>query len=556
MPTATFGHGQPGVRDPGGDPEVDHPRAVLDVTSTLDGFRSRWTSPAAWIDCSASAIPAISQRTASDRQRPALVDQVLQRGRRHVRGGQPRHRGRPRRRRRPPRCRNRRPSGPPRSRGRSAPGTARPRRSSPRTVLIATRRPEVERARYTSPIPPAPSRPSTSKGPIRLGSCAVSWSTSAATSPSGHAHPGRTLILHGGPSCCDVSSGRTSATTPQQSAQRDAAVRSPRPPLRPAPRPSSHCSSHPSSHPLEPDSAASGRPSSRLAAKCNGMPSQAVVPDLDWGRTITCRRVVRGAVMTSDSALALRELLTELLGVEPPFRLRTWDNAEAGPPDGPLLTVANRRALRHLFWAPNELGLARAYVAGDLTMAEDGTGGPGRPEDDGRSSSCCVGSPSAEPPELSLRPSTRTWSVRRDVGCSAPPAPGCDRSASADAAGGGPRRRVRSGAHAAPRPGRDQPPLRRRQRLLPAGPRAARWSTPAPTGRRRASTPGGRAGRQARPDLPQARSAARAAAAGRRLRLGLAGAARGRSTTASAASASPSPRSRRAALGSGSPRPG
>ncbi|MEY9847457.1 cyclopropane-fatty-acyl-phospholipid synthase [Streptacidiphilus sp. BW17] len=114
--------------------------------------------------------------------------------------------------------------------------------------------------------------------------------------------------------------------------------------------------------------------------------------------------------MTSDSALALRELLTELLGVEPPFRLRTWDNAEAGPPDGPLLTVANRRALRHLLWAPNELGLARAYVAGDLAIAEDGTGGPGRPEDDEQMFELLrrLAQLAENRPELSLRPSTRT----------------------------------------------------------------------------------------------------------------------------------------------------
>ncbi len=33
------------------------------VSSTLDGFRSRWTSPAAWIACSASASTAPSART-------------------------------------------------------------------------------------------------------------------------------------------------------------------------------------------------------------------------------------------------------------------------------------------------------------------------------------------------------------------------------------------------------------------------------------------------------------------------------------------------------------
>ncbi len=39
-------------------------RGPSSVTSTFEGLRSRCTSPAAWIDCSASAIPATSQRTA------------------------------------------------------------------------------------------------------------------------------------------------------------------------------------------------------------------------------------------------------------------------------------------------------------------------------------------------------------------------------------------------------------------------------------------------------------------------------------------------------------
>ena len=37
------------------------------ASSTLDGLRSRWMTPAAWIACSASATPAISRNTiASD----------------------------------------------------------------------------------------------------------------------------------------------------------------------------------------------------------------------------------------------------------------------------------------------------------------------------------------------------------------------------------------------------------------------------------------------------------------------------------------------------------
>ncbi|HKC29188.1 MAG TPA: class I SAM-dependent methyltransferase, partial [Jatrophihabitans sp.] len=43
-----------------------------------------------------------------------------------------------------------------------------------------------------------------------------------------------------------------------------------------------------------------------------------------------------------------------------------------GPASAPLhLVVRNRRALRRIVWAPNELGFARAYVSGDLQVEGD-----------------------------------------------------------------------------------------------------------------------------------------------------------------------------------------
>lgn len=38
-------------------------RGPSSTTSTFDGLRSRWTRPSPWMDWSASAIPAASQRT-------------------------------------------------------------------------------------------------------------------------------------------------------------------------------------------------------------------------------------------------------------------------------------------------------------------------------------------------------------------------------------------------------------------------------------------------------------------------------------------------------------
>ncbi|HJQ46393.1 MAG TPA: class I SAM-dependent methyltransferase [Amycolatopsis sp.] len=61
-----------------------------------------------------------------------------------------------------------------------------------------------------------------------------------------------------------------------------------------------------------------------------------------------------------------------VLGSDLPLQIRCWDGSEAGPPDAPVrLLFRRRRALRRLLWAPNELGLARAYVSGDIDVETD-----------------------------------------------------------------------------------------------------------------------------------------------------------------------------------------
>ncbi|WPP30307.1 cyclopropane-fatty-acyl-phospholipid synthase family protein [Streptomyces sp. CL7] len=73
----------------------------------------------------------------------------------------------------------------------------------------------------------------------------------------------------------------------------------------------------------------------------------------------------------ADAALRLTGILEQLLGAPLPVRIRTWDGSQAGPPEAPVLVVRNRRALRRLLFKPGELGLARAWVAGDLTIDGD-----------------------------------------------------------------------------------------------------------------------------------------------------------------------------------------
>jgi cyclopropane-fatty-acyl-phospholipid synthase len=54
-----------------------------------------------------------------------------------------------------------------------------------------------------------------------------------------------------------------------------------------------------------------------------------------------------------------------------PWRLRAWDGSTAGPADAPVVAFRSPAAVRRLVWAPGELGLARAYVAGDIDIEGD-----------------------------------------------------------------------------------------------------------------------------------------------------------------------------------------
>lgn len=73
----------------------------------------------------------------------------------------------------------------------------------------------------------------------------------------------------------------------------------------------------------------------------------------------------------ADAASRLTALAEELLGEPLPVRIRAWDGSESGPPGAPVLVLRSRRALRRLLWKPGELGLARAWVAGELDIEGD-----------------------------------------------------------------------------------------------------------------------------------------------------------------------------------------
>ncbi|GAA5049570.1 cyclopropane-fatty-acyl-phospholipid synthase family protein [Streptomyces similanensis] len=71
------------------------------------------------------------------------------------------------------------------------------------------------------------------------------------------------------------------------------------------------------------------------------------------------------------AAHRLAALAEDALGGPLPVRLRAWDGSESGPADAPVVVVRSRRALRRLLWQPGELGLAQAYVTGELDIEGD-----------------------------------------------------------------------------------------------------------------------------------------------------------------------------------------
>jgi len=71
------------------------------------------------------------------------------------------------------------------------------------------------------------------------------------------------------------------------------------------------------------------------------------------------------------AAHRLAALAEDLLGGPLPVRLRAWDGSETGPADAPVAVLHSRRALRRLLWQPGELGLAQAYVTGELDLEGD-----------------------------------------------------------------------------------------------------------------------------------------------------------------------------------------
>lgn len=75
---------------------------------------------------------------------------------------------------------------------------------------------------------------------------------------------------------------------------------------------------------------------------------------------------------STNAASRLADALAIILGTDGiPLRLRAWDGSEAGPEGAPVVIFRSRRALRRMLWSPGQLGLSRAYVAGEVEAPGD-----------------------------------------------------------------------------------------------------------------------------------------------------------------------------------------
>ncbi len=67
--------------------------------------------------------------------------------------------------------------------------------------------------------------------------------------------------------------------------------------------------------------------------------------------------------------LKIGEAVSSLLRDGMPVRFTAYDGSSAGPADAPIgLELVNQRGLAYLLTAPGDLGMARAYVSGDLLL--------------------------------------------------------------------------------------------------------------------------------------------------------------------------------------------
>ncbi len=89
--------------------------------------------------------------------------------------------------------------------------------------------------------------------------------------------------------------------------------------------------------------------------------------------TQAAQRTLSNATQTHASSVAadLEAAVAPMFGGRMPVRIRAWDGTVTGPDDAPTVEIRHPDALKRLVYAPGELGLAQAYVTGELDVDGD-----------------------------------------------------------------------------------------------------------------------------------------------------------------------------------------
>ena len=89
------------------------------------------------------------------------------------------------------------------------------------------------------------------------------------------------------------------------------------------------------------------------------------------GETAAARTAAGGTAAGPGVAARLAAAAAPFVGGELPVRLVAWDGSSAGPAGAPRVALRSPDALRRVLWQPGELGLAQAYVTGELEVEGD-----------------------------------------------------------------------------------------------------------------------------------------------------------------------------------------
>src|SRR4029453_19202785 len=79
-----------------------------------------------------------------------------------------------------------------------------------------------------------------------------------------------------------------------------------------------------------------------------------------------------GTAIRGWTDMTIATLIESLLGADLPVAFRAYDGGSWGPADAETtIVIRSPDALRRLVTAPGELGIGRAYVAGDIDLEGD-----------------------------------------------------------------------------------------------------------------------------------------------------------------------------------------